>query len=387
MSEPPVPDTPPDGARDAGAALAPPQQNRHSLLAELRAGVSMVVAGRFHLPPAGARVRRVFYPMSILVALWNATMADDELRRRYFRVMVPQAVLVLACGLFWVFVINEVNMNLDFNIEAKGKNVTITDVAKTGERAALSIWAALLALYTTASVFEWIIIALTRQHHDALSFHVSNAVGVPPEERIDDPRVRVDVQWMVTKMKRRIQGGIIMLVSGVPAAILLLIVLVPILSAIEDAFSSVSVVEPALNVIANAVPNVVLALVGAYWLGVFTLGKTAHAWRDEIVSDPFFLRAFDRWADRYPRLLGWLHLYARILRRALGLVRRPAYVVEHATWESVGFIVMRVLISLPGLYVLLRPLIPVAATVVIAARSPDTLKGLPVSIVLQERGQ
>lgn len=359
-----------------------------SVIGELRASAAMVFAGRFHAPPANARVRRLFYPLGVLVALWNATMADDELRRRYLRTMVPQVLFTLAAGVFWVFVINEVRMNLEgLDIQAKGKNITVTELAKSTEKAAMSLWAILLTLYTTASIFEWIVIALTREHHDAMSFRVSSHVGVPPEERIDAPRVRVDVQWLVTKMKRRVQGGIILLVSGLPAAVFLLILIVPFLAAIEDALKTVPGAKPALELFANALPNAVLFAVGAYWLGVFTLGKTAHAWRDEIVSDPFFLRAFDRWADRFPRLLGWLHLYARVLRRALGLVRRPAYVVEHAGWETAGFILLRIVVSLPCVYVLVRPLIPVAATVVIAARSPDTLKGLPVSLVLEERGQ
>jgi hypothetical protein len=358
------------------------------VLGELRASVAMVVNGRFHAPPASAHVRRLFYPLSVLVALWNATMANDELRRRYLRTMVPQAVLVVLAGVFWVFVVSEVQSNLEgFDLQVKGKNLTVTELAKKSEKAALSLWAIVLTLYTTASVFEWVIIALTREHHDAMSWHVSTAVGVPPEERIDAPRVRLDVQWLVTKMKRRIQGGIILLVSGLPPAILLLVLLVPFLAAIEEAFESVPGMKDGLELFANALPNVILFAVGAYWLGVFTLGKTAHAWRDEIVSDPFFLRAFDRWADRFPRLLGWLHLYARILRRALGLVRRPAYVVEHARWETAGIILLRLVISLPGVYVLLRPLVPVTATVLIAARSPDTLKGLPMSIVLEERMQ
>lgn len=279
-------------------------------------------------------------------------------------------------------------MNLDgYDIHSSGKNITLTQMAKGTEKAAMSLWAIVLALYTTMSIFEWIVIALTREHHDAMSWHVSTAVGVPPEERIDAPRVRLDVHWLITKMKRRIQGGIILLASGLPVAILLLIIIAPFVSAIADAFKTMPMAESMIEVFANAVPNIVLAAVGSYWLGVFTLGKTAHAWRDEIVTDPFFLRAFDRWADRFPRLLGWLHLYARVLRRALGLVRRPAYVVEHARWETAGFILLRIVVSLPCVYLLLRPLIPVAATVVIAARSPDTLKGLPVSIVLEERGQ
>ncbi len=381
-----TPPAPPASAAAVPVSVGPARAG--NVLEELRASVAMVVAGRFHAPAMGARVRRLFYPLSVLVALWNAMMANDELRRRYLRAMLPQVIFTIVAGVFWVFVINEARVNLDgLDIQTKGKNVTITEVAKGTEKAAMSLWAIVLALYATTSIFEWIVIALTREHHDAMSWHVATAVGVPPEERIDAPRVRLDVHWLVTKMKRRIQGGIILLVSGLPPAVLLLIVLVPFLAAIGDAFETIPVVESVLEVFANAVPNIVLAVIGAYWLGVFTLGKTAHAWRDEIVSDPFFLRAFDRWADRSPRLLGWLHLYARVLRRALGLVRRPAYVVEHARWEAAGFILLRIIISLPAVYLLLRPLIPVAATVVIAARSPDTLKGLPVSIVLEERGQ
>lgn len=370
-------------AAAASEDVAPPQMR--GVLGELRAGVAMVRAGRFHAPPMNARVRRVFYPLSILVALWNETMANAELRRRYLRAMVPQVVLMVLVGLFWVFVVKGIDAGgFEFTATTKG-GLTITNTLKDGEKAATGLWALFVLLYSTLTIWEWIVISLTREHHDALSWHVASHVGVPPEERIDNPRVRLDVNWLVTKFKRRVQGGFIMLVSGLPLAVFVLAVLAPVTIALADAFAALPGVATALELIMNQPANLILAVVAAYWLGVFTLGKTAHAWRDEIVDDPFFLRHLDRIADRFPRLLGWLHLYARILRRAVGLVRRPAYVAENARWETAGMVLMRVLVSLPGLYLLVRPLIPVAATVIIAARSPDTLKGLPVSIVLDER--
>jgi hypothetical protein len=331
------------------------------VLDELRAGLALVRAGRFHPPPLTARARRVFYPLGVIVALWRSMWGDAPLRRRYLNALMPQAALVIAAGIAFVFYIDGV----DVNINVTPGNFTVD----AGEKVALSLWAIILSLYTAMSVFEWIVIALTREHHDALSYAVSTAVGVPPEEDIQRPRVRLDVDWLVTKMKRRLQGGIILLVSVLPFGML------------------ITVVFSLAPFGANAPSQLFTAVVGSYWLGVFTLGKTAHAWRDEIVDDPFFLRLSDRYADKHPRLLGWLHLYVRILRRVLGRVRRPAHVVESATFETAGLVLLRILISLPGVYVLLRPLIPVASTVVIAARSPQTLKGLPLSLVLEERLQ
>lgn len=331
----------------------------HELVEQMKAGIALVRAGRMQPPPMRAHLRRSLYPLAVAVALGRAVWGNGPLRRRYLGTMIPQVLLVLVAGVGW------------------------TMFMKEGERAALSLWARLLSLYTAMSIFEAVIIAFTREHHDGLSYAVSAVVGAPPEEDIARPRVRLDVDWLVTKMKRRVQGGIILLVSVLPFGVLISVAVAPIALALADRLGGRALVA----FLANAPAQLFVLVAGAYWLGVFTLGKTAHAWRDEIVSDPFFLRWSDAAADAYPRLCGWLHLYTRVLRRALGRARRPAHVVEAAMFETGGLVLLRVLISAPGLYLLLRPLIPVAATVVIAARSPETLSGLPVSLVLDERLQ
>jgi hypothetical protein len=348
-----------------------------SIYAEAKAGLALVRAGRFLAPPADARLRRVFYAPGVFVALARAVWNDKPTRERYLRALLPHAILTLVVGVALVVLGVGIGRE-DFNFHYDGKNLT-----RTVERSARSTAALVASLYGTLVVVEWFVIALTRQFHDALSFHVSTLVGVPPEEEIGDPRVRFDVDWLVNKMKRRVQGGVILLTTILPVLILYGVVVSPIVYALAKQLISGRLVEPLLN----AVPNLLVPLIGAYWLGVFTLGKTAHAWRDEIVPDPLYLRGLDRAAARFPRALAPLHLYARILRRVLGLVRRPAYLVERAPWETIGFVMVRVVLSLPGVYILARPLIPVAATVIIAARSPETLSGLPVSLVFDERSQ
>jgi hypothetical protein len=59
-----------------------------------------------------------------------------------------------------------------------------------------------------------------------------------------------------------------------------------------------------------------------------------------------------------------------MLRGAVGLVRRPAALAERCPWETAGFALARIVLSLPVLYLLARPLVPVAATLVVAARAP-----------------
>lgn len=375
---------PASAAAPTSEEVAPAYARR--VLDEVRAGIALVRSGRFHAPAPQWRTRRVFYPLGVMVALWRAMWRDRALRTRYLRAMLPQVALVVVAGIAWVFFIDGVDTS-GFNFEATSEGLTITNAAKDTERAALSLTTILVSLYTTMSIIEWIIVAFTREHHDALSWEVSSAVGVPPEERIENPRVHLDVQWLVTKMKRRIQGGIILLVSAVPPAVAVTAIVMPLALSLAKALAGVKGSNPVINLLANVPSNLFITAFGAYWLGVFTLGKTAHAWRDEIVDDPFYLRRMDALADRFPRLFGWLHLYARVLRRALGLVRRPSWVVERAPWETAGLVLLRIVISLPAVYVLVRPLIPVTATVIIAARSPETLKGLPVSIVLDERYQ
>ena len=340
------------------------------LLVETRAGLAHAAAGRFTPPPSTARVRRVFYGPGVLIGLARSVWASPALRRRYLRTMLPQVALTLVVGVIVVVFFQ------DERIEVHGAN--LRTAAVNGAQSTAAFVASLIGALALA---EWGIIALAREHHDALSYDVSTLVGVPAEEEIPQPRVRLNVNWLVTKFKRRVQGGLILAFTVAPPAFLAVLVLSPVAGALFGLFHE----EDWANGVINVLPNVITAAGGAYWLGVFTMGKTAHAWRDENVADPFFLRFVERSVARFPRLLGWMTLYARLSRSVMGLSRRPASVVEHAGWETFGFVVARIVVSVPGVYLMFRPLIPVAATVIIAARAPATLRGLPVALVLDER--
>jgi hypothetical protein len=339
---------------------------------EARAGLDLVRAGRFHAPAEQAKARRVFYTPTIFVALLRALWADPALRTRYLRVFLPQAVLTVVVGVAFVAVFGDT----DFTFHYDGKHLERTMVKNAKNTVAL-----VGSVVGAMAVVEWLLIAFTRELHDAFTYALSVVVGVPPEEELPAPRVRLDVDWLITKLKRRVQGGFILLACILPPTALYLAVFAPLLVRLVKK----SVVSSWMGPAFNAAPHGLLLVASAYWVGVFVLGTSAHAWRDEEAPDPFFLRSLDRVAERFPRAGGPFHLYARVLRRAVGLVKRPALIAERAPWETLGFVLLRGVIAFPGVYVLLRPLIPVASTVVIAARSPETLRGLPLSIVLKER--
>ncbi|HSN97249.1 MAG TPA: hypothetical protein VLS89_03090, partial [Candidatus Nanopelagicales bacterium] len=65
----------------------------------------------------------------------------------------------------------------------------------------------------------------------------------------------------------------------------------------------------------------------------------------------------------------WLpRLYGRLLRRMTSQVFSPAARFERSPWELAGVAVARVIGGLPGCYLFLRPLIPVAAQHVLMAQ-------------------
>jgi hypothetical protein len=235
--------------------------------------------------------------------------------------------------------------------------------------------------YGTLSIDQWIVIALWREHHDALSHDVAVLVGVPSDVYADGaavdvkPRVRLDVDWLIDAFKRRARGALIVFLTLTPLAFALSLALGPLLHAALGGLHHDELADAALA----SIPNLVAFVGGAYWLAVFTIGKSGHAFRDSVDGDPFFLRVLDRIVRKAPRLFAPLGFYARAVRRVLGVVGRPAYVTEAAPWEACGLVLCRVLLSVPAVYTIIRPLLPVASTVIIGVRSPDTLTGLKLA--------
>src|SRR6185503_9721472 len=109
---------------------------------------------------------------------------------------------------------------------------------------------------------------------------------------------------------------------------------------------------------------------GVYWSGVFSGAKTAYAWTEERPGDPWYLRAWDRGTSLLPRLVAWLpRLYGRIWRRGVASIASPSRAYERSPYELTGLAIARLVRAVPGLYLVARPLIGVAAAhIVLGAR-------------------
>jgi hypothetical protein len=136
-------------------------------------------------------------------------------------------------------------------------------------------------------------------------------------------------------------------------------------------------------------------------MAVFALANTAWAWVGAMNGEPWFLTGLDV-LGRVPFLGALVRLYRRVLARvarsvtpavatfeeapyeAFGLAAMRAYcrvlarvarsvtpavaTFEEAPYEAFGLAAMRALASVPGLYLITRPLMPLAATRALLAR-------------------
>lgn len=222
-----------------------------------------------------------------------------------------------------------------------GRDVPVVDAGREPEKRSLveSPWAKLLAVLGVISAASGVVVALSRRYDDWLSFGASRLASITPEDPIaPSPRIAVDLRWLIKKVRRRIRGYIVF-GAGVPA--LALLGLVPTIG--EHLFHA--------------------ALTGWawYWLGVFTASKTAHAWADEgVAPSPRIIRELnERLAPRWWSLplRGYARLWAWLTRG----VNPPAAVFERTPAAFLGLALARAVLALPGLYLLARPIVPVAA--------------------------
>ena len=315
---------------------------------EVRAGARVAREASLAPPPSPSSLRRFGYGVALPFSVLRGVLADPFARRQYLRATLTQAAVTLVVGAALTLSSHRLEERFDGR---DGMSVVIYE--------GLGFWS---ALYATLSVTEWLVVALSRQYGDQVSRAAAVLAGVPPEDDLAPPRVRIDLRWMWRKLKRRLRGTKVF-VSGLP--LLWFAVLVP-------AFGS------ALHVAA------VLAW-GAYWTVVSAAAKTAHGWTDaagvmrdapgrEPPPDPWFIRGFDR-LTQTPIGRWWLpRLCLRLWRRLTLSMFPPCLSVEEAPWELAGIAVVRALAALPGFYLLLRPLLPVAAAKALLERRAE---GLP----------
>ena len=370
---------------------------RHALVAH-RAALRGATLPPAKDAPIGTFVHGFLLPFS-LAAL---TLRDPELRRPYLRVALVRALVVLGVTVIALasgkitgntrgegFRVNrsigpEGRPNEPVHVSLPGVHVDIDDAKHKAEvsilgknipgleapkdapptpsapptpppphparalTAARAGWGWVLALLAFVSAAEGVVVFLSRRWDDALSFHASRLAGIRPED--DAPKkgaIALDLKWLYRKMRRRLRGYVVFF-AGFPA--LLALRLVP--TAGPWLFSFAALVW------------------GWYWLGVFAASKSAHAWGDDATaSPPAPIRVLERTAAR-----GWvwapLRTYARIWARVTRSINPAVATFERSPKPFLGLALARGILSLPGLYLLARPIVPVAAGRLCAEADP-----------------
>lgn len=291
-------------------------------------------------PTWRSRWQRLLFGFTLPFVIGNACLSDPALGRRARRVLGLQAVVAALLGCLWFWLI-DVD---DFVQEKDGFRLSLSN-GSTG----------IIAFLTALSLTEWLVIALSREFHDEIGAGAARLLAVPPDEEVTAPRVRLNLGWVWLKLRRRIQGVVVMIISIAPALFLalgLLLVLLPF-------FGS------AINVGINLLSAMILF----YWVAVVALGKTSWAWRTPPDRDPLPLLVLSSLSARSP-LFAPLRVWELLLRKAMALIVRPARLLELCAWEGAGLAGARLLMTIPVAYVVARPFFPVASTILLHARAP-----------------
>jgi hypothetical protein len=325
--EPPPQDgrKPEDAAASASPAAAYLRVPR-TLLSHAKAAYASGLRG-----PGPSRTRRFFWGFALPFAVARAVSRDPRARARYEEIAGTQLAVVFAVG----------------------GTIALLGVKHWwhAARAHAGLLGGTLEVLTSiagaASVVEWIVVALSREYHDELSVRACHATGAAFEPLAAPPRVRFDLRWFKTKLWRRIREALL-IASGLPAIALVLYV-------------------PYAGIYAYSALSAAWA---AYWLAVFAIANAPSAWTEALPRPPFYLRALGA-AAKVP-VLGLLpRAYAAILRRVSASVLPACAAMERAPYEAAGLAVARAMSCIPGLYVTMRPLFPVAAWHALRAREPS----------------
>jgi hypothetical protein len=209
-------------------------------------------------------------------------------------------------------------------------------------------WGWILALVAFLSATEGVIVFFSRRWDDFLSFHASRLAAIRPEDETPKtPKLAIDIGWLYRKLKRRVRGYILF-AAGLPA--LLPLRLVP--------------------VVGDLLFTIAATLWGWYWLGVFSAAKSAHAWADEEKArSPAPIRTLNERISP-SAVFAPLRWYGRLWAKITHSVNPAATTFERSPAAFLGLALARVILSLPGLYLLARPIVPVAAGRLCAEADP-----------------
>jgi hypothetical protein len=209
----------------------------------------------------------------------------------------------------------------------------------------LWLWIALVSLYGSWLLVEWIVTAITYEYADDMSEELSGALGLPftRSSRGRPARLRIDWRRQLRRVWRQVLAAIVF-ASGAP--LFLAARLVPR--------------------IGHELQTATLTAWGLYWLLVTTASKSDLAWTGRTVPAPWFLRAWTRLCERVPGFRWFLpRAYGRLWNRVTVKMHGAADLLEEAPWPFLGLSTVRVLANLPLLGLVLRPLLPLAATLLV----------------------
>lgn len=209
-------------------------------------------------------------------------------------------------------------------------------------------WAYILAFLTMLSVFEWFVVFASRKWDDRTSFDLSRLVHTRPEDEVRPvPKLTFDPRWAYRKGKRKARGYAVFF-GGFPVLALLRFV-------------------PAVG---HFLFGAAVSVWGYYWLGIFTVAKSAHAWNDgDRAKEALPLRVIRSAAYRTRLLLPvrpYVRAWAWVTRDLYG----PAEAFERTPAPFLGLALARALVGLPVVYLLFRPVFPVCAGRLLAEHDP-----------------
>lgn len=208
------------------------------------------------------------------------------------------------------------------------------------------VFQSISGVFALFAAVEWCVIALSREHHEQLTRRMSLVIGMPPEDDLRAPRVRLDLRWIGRRIRRWGRG-------------------VKALLALSPAIAIVSV-PVSLFVGDDLGVSAVVAVWGVYWAMVLACAKSAHAWRTEGAEDapkPWFVRLLGkvRIVRLYGRFVGWMSRSSH----------PPARELEPHGWEFLGLLGARILLGIPGIYAFARPTLPLAAEMILLTPHED----------------
>jgi hypothetical protein len=302
-------------------------------LAPLREGVHAVHDARVEPPPPHDRLRRVLYGLTLPFSVLRSVLRDPEARPRYLRRTVLQlSAMILACaGLFALDLVRQT---------ADGEGFLATASA----------------YYAGMCLAEALVLAFASEFQAEVTLDAARLTGAPAEPLLPDgPRLRLNPSLVWTKLKRRFRSALIL---GAYAPVVVITVFLPGGGYLYQALGLCWLV---------------------HWGAVFAIGSAPLAWDTKVERQPWLLRLLGT-VGAVP-VLGWpCRLYAALWRTWFGALTPVWIATEAAPYEAAGLAVARGVAGLPGLYLFLRPMFPVAATHVLLARCPPPVRREPSTV-------